>query len=264
MIERVRLTRWRIFDDVEITFGAGTTFVVAPNAAGKTSLLLGMAWAVYGDHSAVNAAECVRAGSTTAEAEVVLSLPGVGRLSIHRTVPIKGHATVAYLLDGGSLAPDEAESTLEAAFGVRLPIASQLSMMLGGGHLATEKDLDLKGHLYEAFGVAGLQTSAERAADVAKAATKQRESLRAASRDRLEDREDKMPRTRPLRGRATRPRDAASRTHGRTRRDDASARTHPCLVAARPGGSGTRSRRRRGDEPRTEHRSRPHRPPRTA
>jgi hypothetical protein len=108
---------------------------------------------MYGDISNVEARDCIRAGASSAEAKVSRQLPEDRRLEILRTVQLNGRATASYTLDGARLSAEAAEALLEEAFGARLPVAAKLSMMFGGGHVATQKDLNLEGHLYEAFGV---------------------------------------------------------------------------------------------------------------
>ena len=62
MIHRLLLQNWRSFERLDLSFESGTTFVVAPNGVGKSSLVLGLAWAVFGDHSNVDSKSCIRAG----------------------------------------------------------------------------------------------------------------------------------------------------------------------------------------------------------
>src|SRR5438094_7386026 len=96
MIQRLELRRWRAFDHVAIDFEPGTTFLVAPNAVGKTSLLLGLTWALFGDNANVDAKTCVRIGHETAEAILTLAVADNRRLTIHRTVTAPGKVTVKY------------------------------------------------------------------------------------------------------------------------------------------------------------------------
>ena len=46
MIHRLRLRNWRSYEALDLELGPGTTFVVAPNGVGKTSLVYGLAWGV--------------------------------------------------------------------------------------------------------------------------------------------------------------------------------------------------------------------------
>lgn len=188
MIQRLKLRRWRAFDSIDLGFERGTTFVVAPNGVGKTSLLLGLAWAIFGEQSKVDARECIRAGASSAEAEVALVLEDGRRLLIRRTISEKGKPTTDHELDGQPLTEDALLTLLHQKFGAEPGVAAQLSMMVGGGHVASERALNLEDHLYQAFGVSQLRIAAEQASAIAKAAVKHRETLRSVAKQGLVDR----------------------------------------------------------------------------
>ena len=188
MIHRLRLRNWRSYKDLDLRLDPGTTFVVAPNGVGKTSLVYGLAWGVFGQHSSVNPAECVRAGAESAEVNVDFDLPDGRRLSISRTARRRGGPAARYEVDGARLTESAALSLMEQAFGIELPVAGRLSMMLGGGHLAARDHLDLESHLHHAFGVAHLLNAAETAQSVAKEATKARTAFRSTTKQQMENR----------------------------------------------------------------------------
>lgn len=188
MIRRIRLKQWRSYESLDVTLGPGTTFVVAPNGVGKTSLVLGLAWAVFGDESNVDARSCIRAGSDSAEVQVELVLPDDHSLSITRTVARRGRPAVTADLDGRQLDQSELTARLETAFEVELAVAARLSLMLGGGHVASEDAIDLKSHLYRAFGVEDLLSASESARAAAKEAERDRKSVRTYNQERLADR----------------------------------------------------------------------------
>ena len=97
MIHRLRLRNWRSYEDLDLLFDPGTTFVVAPNGVGKTSLVYGLAWAVFGQHSGVDPQkDCIRAGAESAEVQVEFDLPDGRRLSISRTAKRRGAPTATY------------------------------------------------------------------------------------------------------------------------------------------------------------------------
>ena len=54
MIHSLRLRNWRTYENLDLSIGPGTTFVVAPNGVGKTSLVYGLAWAVFGGDSGID------------------------------------------------------------------------------------------------------------------------------------------------------------------------------------------------------------------
>ena len=188
MIHRIRLRNWRSYEDLDLQLDPGTTFVVAPNGVGKTSLVYGLAWAVFGQHSNVDPKASIRAGAESAEAQVEFELPDGRQLTIRRTAKRKGAPTATYRMDGASLTERLANTEMEQALGIELPVAGRLSMMLGGGHIAASDALNLEGHLHDAFGVAHLLSAAETAESVAKEAEKARAALRSTTRKRVENR----------------------------------------------------------------------------
>ena len=188
MIHRLRLRNWRSYNDLDLRLDPGTTFVVAPNGVGKTSLVYGLAWGVFGQHSSVDPADCIRAGAESAEVKVDFDLPDGRRLSINRTARRRGRPTASYEVHGARLSESSALSLMEQAFGIDLPVAGRLSMILGGGHLAAREHLDLESHLHHAFGVAHLLNAVETAQSVAKEAAKARAAFRSTTRQQMENR----------------------------------------------------------------------------
>ena len=188
MISRLALRNWRSYKDLDLELGPGTTFVVAPNGVGKTSLVYGLAWGVFGERSRVNPKECIRAGAERAEVFVDFDLADERRLSIRRTARRRGAPAVVYEMNGTRLPEGSAVSEMERALGIDLGVAGRLSMMLGGGHLAASDVLNLESHLHHAFGVAHLLNAVENAEAVARKAAKERASLRSTTKARMDDR----------------------------------------------------------------------------
>lgn len=188
MIRHVRLRQWRSYDSLELDLAPGTTFVVAPNGVGKTSLVLGLAWALFGEHADLDPRACIRAGADDTEAEVTLVLPDHRELVITRQIGRRGRPTVNGQLDGTPVDGAAVNKILELTFGVDLGIAANLSMMLGGGQVAAQRPLELKSHLHTAFGVTGLLRAAESTEKLAKEAEKQRVAVRASDQERVANR----------------------------------------------------------------------------
>lgn len=188
MIHRFRLRNWRSYEDLDLHLDPGTTFVVAPNGVGKTSLVYGLAWAVFGQHSSVDPKASIRAGAASAEAQVEFELPDGRQLTIRRAAKRRGAPTATYGLDGARLTESSANTVMEQALGIELPVAGRLAMMLGGGHIAASDTLNLEGHLHHAFGVAHLLSAAETAESVAKETERARAALRSTTKQRLENR----------------------------------------------------------------------------
>ena len=188
MIRRLGLRNWRSYEDLDLELDPGTTFVVAPNGVGKTSLVYGLAWGVFGERSSVNPKECIRAGAESAEVFVEFNLADERSLSIRRTARRRGAPAVVYEMDSTRLPEGPAVAEMERALGTELGVAGRLSMMLGGGHFAANDALNLESHLHHAFGVAHLLSAAKNAAAVAKEAEKARASLRSTTKARMDDR----------------------------------------------------------------------------
>ena len=189
MINRLRLHNWRSYDDLDLDRSIlARSFVVAPNGVGKTSLVYGLAWAVFGQHSSVDPRACIRAGAESAEVQVEVDLHDGRRLSISRTTKRRGAPTATYEMDGARLAESSALAQMEQAFRIELPAAGRLSMMLGGGHIAASNTLNLESHLHHTFGVAHLLSAAETAQSVAKEAERARAAVRATTKERIDNR----------------------------------------------------------------------------
>jgi hypothetical protein len=187
MIEHLELHRWRAFDHVAIDLNPGTTFLVAPNGVGKTSLLLGLTWALFGDHANVDAKACVRVGHDSAEAAVTLVLKEAGRLIVHRTITAAGKSSVDYSDGHQSVSAPRASELLAAEFGAPIEIAARLAVIRGSGK--DDGELQLREHLYEAFGVSGLRRAAAAASKLHKESVAARKKLRTASRTQLANRD---------------------------------------------------------------------------
>lgn len=187
MIERLELRRWRAFDSVAIDFEPGTTFLVAPNGVGKTSLLLGLTWALFGDQSNVDAKTCVRVGHDTAEATVTLSVGNGGLLTIKRTVTAAGKANANFSYGDQPISASSAHEMLADQFGAPIDIAARLAVIRGSGK--DDGELQLREHLYDAFGVSGLRRSAAIATKLHKQAEAARKRLRSAARTHLANRD---------------------------------------------------------------------------
>ena len=188
MIHRLRLRNWRSYEDLDLRLDSGTTFVVAPNGVGKTSIVYGLAWGVFGQHSSVKSKECIRAGAESAQVQVDFVLPDGRQLNIIRTVKHQGAPTAIYDLDGTRLTESSALTEMERALGIELSVAGRLSMMLGGGHVAASDVLGLENHLHQAFGVTHLLSAAETAQSIARESERARALLRSTNRQRIEDR----------------------------------------------------------------------------
>lgn len=161
MIRRLQLTSWRAYEDLTLELGPGTTFVVAPNGIGKTSLIEAAGWALYGV-AAGRPVEVVRKGAKKATASVNLELHDGRILTLRRDMPVKLAKTASVpaeaTLDGAFISSDESERLLADSLMGELPFLARLTMLrtLSSG-MADPASLDLNHNLSRIFGIDGLQ-----------------------------------------------------------------------------------------------------------
>ncbi len=183
MIRRLKLTNWRNYEDVSIDLQAGTTFVVASNGVGKTSLVEAARWALFGAPSASSASPvCVGADQATATVELVL--PDGQILTVERTVTAKA-ARQAPLpsihLDSKRIDLDAFHSALREAYGTEPAFLARLTMPAVSRDQDTPTALGLESHLGRYFGVDGLQRASEILAGELKSIEKQIRQIKVAN-----------------------------------------------------------------------------------
>lgn len=186
MIRRVVLTNWRAYDRLRLDFGEGVTFLVAANGIGKSSVVMGVAWGLLGQASGVDGASSIRGDAESASVDVRIELPDGRILEITRAVTTKGKVHTHASIDGARIS-DELE-LLQKAFGADAGVMARLSFMSEGGHIASEKEFDLKDHLFQVFGVSGLRESAALAERLVAAAQDERTRIRTVKRRHAGDR----------------------------------------------------------------------------
>ena len=117
MINRIGLKNWRAYESAQIPFEEGTTFIVAPNGIGKTSLLEAAQFALTGDSSNLTAPVLLH--EDHAEVELALELSPGRVLVIRRTLyadPKKPPAFVA-TIGNADHSEQELAAELQGAFG---------------------------------------------------------------------------------------------------------------------------------------------------
>ncbi len=166
MIRRLTLQNWRAYENVTLDLEPGTTFVVARNGIGKSSLIEGATWALYGD-AAGRPSDAVRLGSTTATASVELLLPDGRTLAVTRQLTRRLSRTarppVSATIDGASIEEDILGILLREALGGDPAFLARITMVRGAERLDPDASkLNLQEHLARYFGADGLrQTMAE-------------------------------------------------------------------------------------------------------
>jgi DNA repair exonuclease SbcCD ATPase subunit len=184
VIRRVRLRNWKVFDSLQFEPGPGVNFVVAPNGLGKSSLIDGCAWAIFGQRSGIDPSRLRRAGRDETEAAVDLELPDGRALSITRTFS-KATRVVA-TIDGSTT--DNVDGVLREALGAELDfLARALLVNADNMNQQAAGTFRLREHLSSVFGVHDLQAAAQIASkhhlDLETANTKRRRQRPAAAVD---------------------------------------------------------------------------------
>lgn len=158
MIRRLNLNNWRNYEDVSISFEPGTTFVVASNGVGKSSLVEAARWALFGVPG--GGGSPVRVGAEHASVTVELTLPNGQSVTIARTQAAqasRGRPTSTILLDGNAVDDQALVELLSESYGTDPAFLARLAMPAISREQDTPDRLGLDGHLGRYFGVNGLQ-----------------------------------------------------------------------------------------------------------
>jgi DNA repair exonuclease SbcCD ATPase subunit len=161
MIRQLTLKNWRSYKDFTIKIGPGTTFVVATNGVGKTSLIEAARWALFGAISA--SGNAIRAGADSATARVELQLPDLRVLAIERTLTRnarKKNIPVIHL-DGVPIAEEEVSQYFLDAYGTEPGFLARLAMPAADRSSDSPSHLGLEDHLGRYYGIDGLGTAME-------------------------------------------------------------------------------------------------------
>ncbi len=171
MIRRLQLRNWRAYENLDLELGPGATFVVASNGIGKTSLIMGAGWGIFGDAAGVNAASEIRGDSDSATVGIEIRLPSGVDAAITRTVDRKGKVALSVTLPEREITTqDELDELLVTEFGADPNVLAQLTIMIHGGAVdsfAGEGEFDLQDHLAAVFGVTPLFEGARNAKEIA-------------------------------------------------------------------------------------------------
>jgi DNA repair exonuclease SbcCD ATPase subunit len=161
MIRRLTLKNWRAYENVTLDLEPGTTFVVARNGVGKSSLIEGATWALYGD-AAGRPSDAIRLGSTTATASVELLLADGRSLSVTRQLTRRlgrpAKPPVSATIDGTPVEKDKLEALVREALGGDPAFLARVTMVRGAERLDPDASkLNLQEHLAHYFGADGLR-----------------------------------------------------------------------------------------------------------
>jgi DNA repair exonuclease SbcCD ATPase subunit len=193
VIKRLQLRNWRAYEHLDLELGPGATFVVASNGIGKTSLIMGAAWGLYGDDSRVKAADEIRGDADRATVEIEARLPSGGDVVITRSVDRKGKVALEVKLPGRAIdSQDELDELLREEFGADPKVLAQLTIMIHGG-VAFETfqgEFDLQDHLAAVFGVTPLFEAARNAEAIAARAASALRKVKVSQRSEKREKDD--------------------------------------------------------------------------
>lgn len=180
MIRRLVLQNWRAYEHLALDLQPGATFVVAPNGVGKSSIVEGARFALFGfvPPAREGAARIARTGATSATVDV--ELPSGRLLTVTRPYPAKarGATTPTVALDGEPQGPETLGPLLAEEYGAEPAFLARLAMLHSSTVFAETKGLDLRDHLCRVFGVDGLVAALEQTRALAAAAKKSVDSAR--------------------------------------------------------------------------------------
>ena len=192
MILRLGLRNWRAYENLDLELGPGATFVVASNGVGKTSLIMGVAWGIFGDASGVEAVAEIRGDSDAATVEVRASASlwcrrrGVENGQSQRKVALE-----VKLPDRLITSQDDMNELLVSEFGADPHVLSQLTIMIHGGAVETfQGEFDLQDHLAGVFGVTPLFEAGRAAKAVADRAAKALRKVKTTQRTEKRAKDD--------------------------------------------------------------------------
>ena len=107
---RLRLVNFRQHADTELEFGPGITGIVGPNGSGKTTILEGIAWAIYGTQAVRGDKDSIRRLGAAGRAGVEVDLEF--RLGAHE-YRVKRGLTTATLHQDGQLVANSLKAVTE-------------------------------------------------------------------------------------------------------------------------------------------------------
>jgi DNA repair exonuclease SbcCD ATPase subunit len=192
MIRRLRLRNWRAYENLDLELGPGATFVVASNGIGKTSLIMGASWGLFGDASRVTPVEEIRGDADRATVEIELRLPSGIDIDVTRSITPKGRVTLEAKLPGRVItSPSELNELVTAEFGADPNVLAQLTVMIHGGAVETfQGEFDLQDHLAGVFGVTPMFEAARTAKAVADKAASALRKVKTTQRSEKRERDE--------------------------------------------------------------------------
>lgn len=174
MIRRLTLENWRCYEAADISFEPGTTFIVAPNGIGKTSLVEAARYALTG-HVDQRTSPVLK-GSDQATATLNIQLPHARVLTVKRALPCavtEPTPPPEARIGDDELSSDRLEAALRDAFGATPTFVARNAFLLDA--LTNLGSPELDEQLAHAFALSDMAQLAgaltDKAADLESAAT---------------------------------------------------------------------------------------------
>jgi recombinational DNA repair ATPase RecF len=196
VIRRLVLKNWRNYEDIDLRLEPGTTFIVAPNGVGKTSLMEAASWAIFGMLEQ-RPRGAVRKGAASATASVEIQFPDQRILAVTRPLPSKATAALpeptAYL-DNKRISASTLQDHLRDAFAADPAFLVRLTMPRGHIDVRGPAEFGLEEHLCHFFRIDALRQAVDNLDERIKSqqklikAVKQRSVPSAAELSSLRDR----------------------------------------------------------------------------
>ncbi len=157
MIRHIALENWRAYRSLDVDVLPGTTFLVAPNGVGKSSLLEAVRWVLASGH-VDHKPSMIRHGHKEATAAVTVDVAG-GPLTVVRTLRAKGarlSADTAATLAGRAVDASEAVRLLEESWSADPRFVSRTAFLTEDLRRDAEEP-NLRTHLCRAYSLDDLQ-----------------------------------------------------------------------------------------------------------
>lgn len=154
MIRRIRLANWRAYERLDVELVKPVTFVVAPNAVGKTSLVQAVRWATFGKAPGVDGGRAVRLGADKATVQLTITLLSGATIEVARSLTKSGKTTFECALDGHDIGEAEYLQVLGDAWAADPDLL--WSLLFGDSGTQASSAFPIREHLAEVFGITPL------------------------------------------------------------------------------------------------------------
>lgn len=196
IVDFVELSNWRAYRKVVLEPQPGVNFLVAHNGVGKTSIILGAQWALFGPRAGIDPAGFLRHGTDHLATRIEVTV-GDHRIAIARrwSPGSRPRLKTSVTVDGIQAKEDDLGALLASQFAISPDAAARL-VFVPESTLAREASMfqDIHAHLRHLVGVEGLERAAETANRAAGRLAKElreqkrRDAVDSNRRDELEQR----------------------------------------------------------------------------